>query len=194
MCENIWNPHIYFVYLYLIKNTSNMKECSKCKCNKDLIEFHKLKQSKDGLSSQCKSCKKKYDEKYRQSDKIQSLYKSDDYKLSKINAFNNNFLERKLLGIKSRLKHKGTKTEFSIKSTDLEKPTYCPLLGIKLDYEIGKGRKNWNAVSIDRIDNNKGYIPGNVWVISKLANTMKNCASISELITFSENTLRLFKK
>jgi len=37
-----------------------MKKCSKCELEKDLLEFHKDKNSKDGYYSSCKLCKKKY--------------------------------------------------------------------------------------------------------------------------------------
>ena len=37
-----------------------MKQCSKCKEWKDESEYHKNKLGKDGVLSQCKSCKQKY--------------------------------------------------------------------------------------------------------------------------------------
>lgn len=74
---------------------------------------------------------------------------------------------------------------------DVEIPNNCPLLGVELVSEGGKGYRP-NAASIDRIDNKKGYEPGNVWVISKLANTMKNSATIAELVHFSKKVVELF--
>lgn len=171
-----------------------MKECTKCFIEKSNENFHKFKNNKDGLSNWCKSCKKEYDKIYRKSDKIQNYYKSEEYKLKKIDYINSNYLERKLSNIKSKLNFTKRNIEFNITITDLEIVEYCPLLNMKLDYSIGNGRKNWNSVSIDRIDNSKGYIPGNVWIISKLANTMKNCSTEEQLITFSENILKIFKK
>lgn len=37
-----------------------MKQCSTCKIEKDLCEFNKHKLKKDGLSGQCKECRKQY--------------------------------------------------------------------------------------------------------------------------------------
>ena len=37
-----------------------MKTCYKCKVDKEITEFHKDKTTKDGLCSQCKTCKKQY--------------------------------------------------------------------------------------------------------------------------------------
>lgn len=84
--------------------------------------------------------------------------------------------------------------EHSITKNDITVPTHCPLLGIELFYghSYGAGH-NQNAPSLDRIDSTKGYIPGNVWVISRKANTMKSNATKEELLLFSKNIIYLFE-
>ena len=52
-----------------------MRICSRCSIEKEISEFHKDKGFKDGLYRWCKSCKKGYDKIYRQSEKVQKLYK-----------------------------------------------------------------------------------------------------------------------
>lgn len=59
----------------------------------------------------------------------------------------------------------------------------CPILGTELSYG-GKGLPN--SASLDRVDSSKGYVEGNVWIISNLANTMKSNATVEELIKFGE--------
>jgi hypothetical protein len=69
--------------------------------------------------------------------------------------------------------------EFSVtKENFLPLPTHCPVLNVELDYS---GAGTWNAASIDRTDCSKGYIPGNVVIMSKRANMLKNDATAEEL-------------
>jgi len=46
-----------------------MKVCSRCKIEKELTEFNKRIDSKDGLRSQCKSCRTELTKKYREKNK-----------------------------------------------------------------------------------------------------------------------------
>lgn len=68
---------------------------------------------------------------------------------------------------------------FDLTEDDFIVPEYCPVLGIKL--EFGLKRYSDNSPSIDRIDPTKGYVKGNVIVISRRANTIKNNATVDEL-------------
>lgn len=88
--------------------------------------------------------------------------------------------------VRSRSRAKKLKIDFNLNPEDIILNEYCPILNVKLDY-IDKKMNNKNAASLDRIDNSKGYIKGNVMVISVLANTMKNNASIDELSLFCNN-------
>ena len=66
----------------------------------------------------------------------------------------------------------------------------CPILNIK--YELNKkdltwgskkGQNNWaNSMSVDRIDNSRGYISGNVVLVSSLANAIKNQATPDQIL------------
>jgi len=47
----------------------NMKRCCGCKGDRPISDFYSNKSRKDGLSSDCKSCVKKYVRKYRSTDK-----------------------------------------------------------------------------------------------------------------------------
>lgn len=64
-------------------------------------------------------------------------------------------------------------------SVEIEIPSHCPVLGIALD-PLAKNRAD-NLPTLDRIDNTKGYVRGNVWVISWRANRLKWNATIDEL-------------
>jgi hypothetical protein len=81
--------------------------------------------------------------------------------------------------------------DFDITLDDIVVPVICPYLKIPLVLKLGQGKLETNP-SIDRIDSSKGYVKGNVQVISKKANTMKSNASKEELLTFARSVLDLF--
>lgn len=75
----------------------------------------------------------------------------------------------------------------TITSADLDWPSHCPVLGIELDYPERSGMRGTQHVqsnwpSLDRWDSTKGYVPGNVFVISHRANTLKSSASYEEIL------------
>jgi hypothetical protein len=71
--------------------------------------------------------------------------------------------------------------EFNIELKDIHIPKKCPILKVPL---ICSTRY---SPSIDRIYPNKGYIKGNIAVISTLANSMKANATPQELLIFARN-------
>ena len=65
---------------------------------------------------------------------------------------------------------------FTIEREDYPIPVTCSVFGIPLFY----GAYN-NTPSLDRVDPTKGYVPGNVRIISRRANRLKDNATLEEL-------------
>lgn len=71
--------------------------------------------------------------------------------------------------------------EFSILPEHVEVPSHCPALGIPLVVTHGQRGSGDHSPTLDRIDPQRGYVPGNVAVISGRANRCKNDLSCEEL-------------
>ncbi len=80
--------------------------------------------------------------------------------------------------------------EFNLTIDDIVIPDKCPLLGVP--FVLGVQGNYEYTPSLDRIDPNKGYIKGNVWVITKKADSMKNSATKEELLKFADNIYKYF--
>jgi hypothetical protein len=65
--------------------------------------------------------------------------------------------------------------EFTIQREDLVMPNLCPV------FRVPMVPRTKHAPSIDRKDNTKGYVPGNVFIISKRANSIKREATKEDL-------------
>lgn len=187
-----------------------MKICSKCRVEQSLDCFHNSKNRKDKLSPSCKSCSKEY----RETNKERLLQKKKEYYQANIEAMREKnrkrysddpvaFTEQQrnyystISGRKSKILAKTKERamvrgmDFDLELEDIQIPTHCPFLGIELTHSLGKGQLKTNS-SIDRIDNTKGYIKGNVQIISRLANTMKQDATPEQLVAFAKSILRIY--
>jgi hypothetical protein len=100
--------------------------------------------------------------------------------LAKQNALREENPARRLFNsAKCRAKRGGL--EFSISHSDIVVPSHCHVLGIKLFTTPGLRGPRDNTPSVERIDPTKGYVSGNVMVVSMRANQIKNNASVVEL-------------
>lgn len=107
--------------------------------------------------------------------------------------YRTNNREQVLLGqARYRARKKGI--EFNLEVSDIVIPKLCPVLKIPLAIGGSNGGPRGCSPSLDRINNLKGYIKGNVQVISHKANTMKHCANNNELILFANWIKRTCRK
>ena len=93
---------------------------------------------------------------------------------------------------KAKYRAKELEVPFSIAAADLTMPLVCPLLGIWLAQSVGKVGPH--SPTIDRIEPAKGYVPGNVWIISARANTAKSDLTLDEFLRMTDNMRRLLTK
>jgi len=78
----------------------------------------------------------------------------------------------------------------TITAADIIIPEFCPLLGIKLARRVGRNGAAPSSPTLDKIIPELGYVPGNVWVISHRANSIKRDATIAELRAIANNLSR----
>lgn len=83
-----------------------------------------------------------------------------------------------LAGAKVRAEAKGL--PFNITDRDIVIPQFCPVLGLELKRE--EGPMTDASPTLDKIEPDKGYVRGNVVVISARANRLKSDASVDEIV------------
>lgn len=90
----------------------------------------------------------------------------------------------KLLLHWARRRAKAKGRPFTLTPDDISIPDSCPVLGIPL--ERSPIISSNNSPSIDRIDSEGGYTPGNVIVVSRRANQIKSNATPIELMRVAQ--------
>ena len=160
-CMNVYNAR-EFGMKNREENPNRYKICKECNQSLNLNKFSLIEKwdVNSGTKNTCKKCSIKI----RQTEKLNRDWKVDAARLLYKN-------------IKSRCKR--INREFSIDLEDIIIPEKCPVFGFELKRE---DRQTWMcAPSVDRIDSSKGYIKGNVTVVSRRANILKKDATLEEL-------------
>lgn len=187
---------LYIRFNFLIekieKNSS--KICTSCGEEKDIELYGIDKTCRNGIKNICKTCIAKYKQKIKDRANEQRRNVSQERRNER-NRLTREWLKSNvekaiLKQCKARSVRKGI--EFNIELEDIIIPEYCPLLEEKL--EPGTKEDYYFSPSVDRLDSSKGYIKGNIRIISMLANTMKNCATEEQLLKFSKNIIKYLSK
>jgi len=79
---------------------------------------------------------------------------------------------------------------FDLELDDITSYDTCPIFGFKM--ERGGCKDSRSSPSVDKIIPSKGYVKGNIQVISNKANRMKNDATPEELRMFAKWVLKTF--
>lgn len=90
---------------------------------------------------------------------------------------------RMLSAARSRAKKRGITCTITLE--DITIPECCPVLGIPLQKHYGVQGGRHDSPALDRITPALGYVPGNVQVLSSLANIMKSDATPEHLLKFA---------
>lgn len=151
------------------------------------------------MTGQCRDCQRRKDaERYLRDRERLIAYQKNYQKANreKVQArkktYEKNYPEMRLL-VSARSRAKKSGVPFSITKADVVIPARCPLLGIKLMVRTdGKYGGAPYSPSLDQIVPKKGYVPGNVWVISWRANRLKGETMPEDLVKFALAILREF--
>lgn len=141
-----------------------------CKCGK-------LTGSK---ANSCRDCAKVYMDQYRKRKLAEGCKPHDVYNYKWRSKNPEAYMYQ---NAKSSAKKRGI--EFTIEKSDIVIPEYCPVFNVKLELTWGEGTKD-NKPSLDRIDSSKGYVRGNIQVISWRANNLKSDGTLEEFVQLVE--------
>ncbi len=177
----------------------NTKICALCKQEKEKTEFFKCKSHEDGLQYRCKKCVKLSMKNWRnQHPEYNKKYYKDNTDRMKGNQIKRYRAKKNeepwyiaYCAVKQRAKDKNLEFDLDVEYIKsiwtevcpvLDIPLYCAFFGSgsKRTDGIGKGHPRDNSPTIDRIDSDKGYVKGNVCIMSYRANMIKNCGSLEE--------------
>jgi len=150
-----------------LKLQEQYKICPRCKIDLPFSAYHKSKNKKFGLQVICKNCKSKELKKY--------ALKRAEYSMKYRYALP--IKEYLLANAKRSALKRKMECDLTLDNMPII-PTTCPILGTDLSVRIKDHR---NLYSIDRIDNNKGYVQDNIVIVSMRVNNSKANLSFNEL-------------
>jgi hypothetical protein len=156
------------------------RTCTQCSELKSPAEFvWKLRGRR--LGTRCGSCRKA---NYKGNPHIARERSRAYYHANKEKCLKQSRVKREsnivvLLIAAARSRAKKCGLDFDLSRADVIVPAVCPVLGLPLI--MGVGRCGPGSPTLDRIDSAKGYVKGNVMVISFRANTIKSDATPAEL-------------
>lgn len=149
------------------------------------------------IAAHCANCGSLF-EKSVQNQKFCTELCQKEFSRKKRNEWTNTFkLKRPANQLMRSAKHRAKRDNipFDIVESDIIIPEICPVLNIpiKVNINTGYGGRR-DSMSLDKIIPSKGYVKGNIQVISHLANSMKSSATPEELLQFADWIYKTYGK
>lgn len=164
-----------------------MKRCCRCRLEKQLSDFNR--QKKRGHSGHCKDCNKAYckdyaarkhlnDPEWVERERLRAQGYREDRSYRVVQMFHT---------VKCSARTRGL--PFILLKSDIialaEKQDWkCARTGIDLDLTAGQGTRPFGP-SVDRIDNARGYEPGNIQIVCTIYNYAKNAFTDADVLTLA---------
>jgi hypothetical protein len=156
------------------------KKCTKCEKVKNLDEFYKNKNKKDGLTCWCKICHKKYQNSEQGKIIADKHRKNNSYRCWARDTLKDH--RRKSNKIKT------TTDELEIKA---KQSTHCNICGSKLNWKRGNGSTT-NSPTLDRINNENIISVDSIQILCRACNTKKSSQTMKELVNWCEMVVTKF--
>lgn len=180
-------------YGILLSGRAQMPKCSKCGENKELDQFFIRRDRPGSHKSECKTCSSKRNKAWREARALDPD-KMTKHKKDRTDYFNNTLsgaMHRKYKRIMLSIK-RGRGVECTLTVTDLvdlfkEQNGRCALSGRLMLFPNGKQQAD--AVSVDRVDCNKGYTKDNVRLVTFQANCARGAWSDDQLWEFCNSVI-----
>lgn len=159
-----------------------IRRCRTCNKNLSIAEFNLS--GKGNHKYECKKCQKVYYDANREKILAQrrKRFENEEYRKADQEKRKKYRLDNypKLMLIYSERNARLASVPFNLTAEDVIVPDVCPVFGTKFSYESKRNDRDLSP-SIDRIIPEKGYVKGNVWIISFRANRIKSDATLDEL-------------
>lgn len=152
------------------------KRCSTCKAWKDVSLFYQDQRAKTQLRGRCKEC---------DIEQVNTKVCGSLERALKNLAIRNHSNCRNGSVRRQELSNDGYVTFDVLLALWNEQEGRCAVTGVSMTHVQGQGHRIMTNVTVDRIDNDKGYMEGNIRLVCKAVNLMKSMMTDRELVEWS---------
>lgn len=156
-------------------------QCSRCKHWKDVDNFYGDPKSFNGIRGRCKKCD------------IEIVNENHTNNLDR--ALRNLLIRHKTNGRSGSKRRKeftfseGCVTLETLNELWVQQDGKCAVTGTPLTHIQGKGFRIWTNVTLDRIDNDRGYARDNIRLVCRAVNYMKAAMTDAEMFEWASRIL-----